>query len=101
MIWTGGLVFTLPYNSSLRNSSLLFIALWPSRFRLRQGKKRSWDFRVRLRFRLELKRLFMLPSSGSKCIPFVVPDALLNPTILDDFVCHFMMVVANAQPACP
>jgi hypothetical protein len=43
MIWTRGLAFTLLYNSSLCNLSLLIIALWLSRFRLRlpweKGKK--------------------------------------------------------------
>ena len=32
MIWTRGLAFTLPFDSSLRNPSLLAIALRPSRF---------------------------------------------------------------------
>ena len=94
-------MFTLLYNLLLCNLLLLFIALWLSRFRLQQGKKRSWDFRVCLRFRLELKQFFMLLLSESKSILFVVPDALLNLTILDDFVCHFIMVVANVQPVCP
>jgi hypothetical protein len=41
MIWTRGLAFTLPYDSSLCNPSLFVIALGPPRFRLRLWEKRK------------------------------------------------------------
>lgn len=99
MIWTGSLVFTLSYDSSLRNMSLLVIALRPFRFRLRlllrytEDTERSrWGFCfcVRLQVRLKLERLFMLPPPIRDLIPLAVPDTLLDPALSNDFARVFL-----------
>ena len=106
MIWTRDLAFTLPYDSSLCNPLLFVIALRPPQFRLRllwgKGKKRrrGFCFRVRLRFGFKLERFFVLPPPKSELVPFVVPDALREPELLDVFTCYCTRVGPNGYTIC-
>jgi hypothetical protein len=52
--------------------------------------RRRLCFRVRLRFRLKLEPFFMLPPPHSVVVPLVVPDALLDPALLDFFTGLFL-----------
>jgi hypothetical protein len=106
--WTGGFPFTLPCSSSLRNASLLFAALWLVWPRLRllwvkgENGRQGFCFLIGLRFRFRLQWFFMLPPSKKpmSIIPLVFPDALLDPTLLNDFIRKFVWVHSGGQTAC-
>jgi hypothetical protein len=89
MVWTRGLAFPLPYHLFLCKPSLFVIVLRPPRFRLRllseKEKRRRLvpGFCAHLGFRLKFKWFFVLPPARSELIPFVIPDSLLNPALLN------------------
>lgn len=42
----------------------------------------------------------MLPPPRCELVPFVIPDALLDPALLEVFVCNFGELIANAYTVC-